>query len=156
MDTSVIPIVLPHSPPPRLHVLLIMCVLSPAAPSALGRPAASPQSVWMSAPLTALTFCLLRKLTSAHRYGYCQPSTCQSRYELERNGVACNFATSTWRLRGAVNVVYIEQAGLITACTEHGGRLKLAQARQAVKIDVNKTRKIFNYLEENGLINTAS
>ncbi|XP_074641320.1 transcriptional adapter 2-alpha-like [Tubulanus polymorphus] len=41
---------------------------------------------------------------------------------------------------------------LINECRKHG-YLRLAQARQLIKIDVNKTRKLFDFLVEEGEIN---
>lgn len=40
---------------------------------------------------------------------------------------------------------------LITECEKSGG-LKLSQARSLLKIDVNKTRKIYDHLIDAGLI----
>ncbi|KAL4223106.1 Transcriptional adapter 2-alpha [Mactra antiquata] len=44
---------------------------------------------------------------------------------------------------------------LIHECDKHGS-LKLAQARQLIKIDVNKTRKIYDFLVANGSIKRES
>ncbi|XP_013387803.1 transcriptional adapter 2-alpha [Lingula anatina] len=41
---------------------------------------------------------------------------------------------------------------LVNECRKHGC-LKLAQARQMIKIDVNKTRKIYDFLVAEGLLN---
>ena len=41
---------------------------------------------------------------------------------------------------------------LVNECTKFG-YLRLAQARTLVKIDVNKTRKIYDFLVNEGLIN---
>jgi hypothetical protein len=38
----------------------------------------------------------------------------------------------------------------------HRGFLRLAEARRLIKIDVNKTRQIYDFLLEKGLINKAS
>lgn len=44
---------------------------------------------------------------------------------------------------------------LINECEKHGG-LKLAQARQLIKIDVNKTRKIYDFLVAEGSVKRES
>ena len=41
---------------------------------------------------------------------------------------------------------------LVNECLKLGC-LKLAQARSLIKIDVNKTRKIYDFLHQEGLIN---
>lgn len=44
---------------------------------------------------------------------------------------------------------------LVNECRKHGG-LRLAQARTLIKIDVNKTRKLFDFLIQEGQINKVS
>ncbi|XP_066551702.1 transcriptional adapter 2-alpha isoform X1 [Amia ocellicauda] len=50
---------------------------------------------------------------------------------------------------------YLEyKAALVNECRRQGG-LRLAQARALIKIDVNKTRKIYDFLIKEGYINKA-
>jgi len=50
---------------------------------------------------------------------------------------------------------YLEyKAALVNECNKQGG-LRLAQARALIKIDVNKTRKIYDFLIREGYITKA-
>lgn len=50
---------------------------------------------------------------------------------------------------------YLEyKQALLNECRRQGG-LRLAQARSLIKIDVNKTRKIYDFLIKEGYINKA-
>ena len=50
---------------------------------------------------------------------------------------------------------YLEyKQALLSECRRQGG-LRLAQARSLIKIDVNKTRKIYDFLIREGCINKA-
>jgi hypothetical protein len=47
---------------------------------------------------------------------------------------------------------YLEFKSLLAAECEKNNGLRLAQARRCIKIDVNKTRKLFDFLMEQGII----
>lgn len=47
---------------------------------------------------------------------------------------------------------YLDYKKILTEENEKVGHLRLAEARRLVKIDVNKTRQIYDFLLENGLI----
>ncbi|XP_025162392.1 transcriptional adapter 2-alpha isoform X1 [Harpegnathos saltator] len=64
--------------------------------------------------------------------------------------------TSERELCSAIRIVpscYLDFKHLLIAENKKNGSLKLAQARVLLKIDVNKTRKIYDYLTEEGYIN---
>ena len=65
-------------------------------------------------------------------------------------------AQFSFQLCGQIRLVpeaYVEfKRTLMTECLKQGS-LKLAQARSLIKIDVNKTRKIYDFLYHEGMIN---
>ncbi|MGH0181506.1 UNVERIFIED_CONTAM: hypothetical protein FKN15_007195 [Acipenser sinensis] len=70
----------------------------------------------------------------------------------ERNGLIDRQLCQVVRL---VPGAYLEyKAALANECRRQGG-LRLAQARALIKIDVNKTRKIYDFLIREGYINKA-